>query len=197
MTIFDTSIPSTHDLSDPSHNNYSAIILAGGEGRRAGGADKGLLLHQGAPLIEHVIRTIAPQVDDIVISANRNIEQYQAYGYEVIGDRGGIRQGPLSGILACLPACRHERVLVIPCDMPNLPDDIVARLAAEGSAEVIIAEVDSQMQLALLLRRSLLPSIEAALDEGELSLMRWVRSCNYRRVPFHEQSHFTNLNEGI
>jgi molybdopterin-guanine dinucleotide biosynthesis protein A len=184
-------------LSDPAHNTYSAIILAGGEGRRAGGADKGLLLHRGAPLIEHVIAVIAPQVDDIIISANRNTGRYQDYGYDVIRDTDDIRQGPLSGILACLPACRHERVLVVPCDMPNLPDNIVDRLGAENSADISIAEVDSQLQLAMIVRRSLAPSIAAALASDELSLMRWVKSRNYRSVTFDKKSRFTNLNEGI
>jgi len=184
-------------LSDPAHNTYSAIILAGGEGRRAGGADKGLLLHRGAPLIEHVIATIAPQVDDIIISANRNIERYRSYGHEVIRDNADIHQGPLSGMLACLPVCRHERVLVVPCDMPNLPDDLVDRLGPVNSADISIAQVDSQLQLAMIVHRNLAPSIEAALDNDELSLMRWVKSCNYHSVTFDERSRFSNLNEGI
>ena len=184
-------------MSDPVHNSYSAIILAGGEGRRAGGVDKGLVLHRGAPLIEHVITAIAPQVDDIIISANRNIERYRGYGYDVIRDNDDIRQGPLSGILACLPACRHERVLVVPCDMPNLPDDLVDRLGSEHSADISIAQVDSRLQLAMIMQRNLSLSIAAALDSDELSLMRWVKSCNYQSVTFDEKSRFTNLNQGI
>jgi len=57
----------------------SCIILAGGEGRRVGGNDKGLLPYKNKRLIEHVIERMSPQVTDIVISANRNIETYSVF----------------------------------------------------------------------------------------------------------------------
>lgn len=54
------------------NHSLSGVILAGGRGRRPGVRDKGLIMLQGHPLIEHVIAALAPQVDGIVINANRN-----------------------------------------------------------------------------------------------------------------------------
>ena len=67
-------------------NNITGLILAGGAGRRVGGADKGLLKYAGLTLIEHQIEWFKPQVKTLLISANRNISQYQNFGYSVLKD---------------------------------------------------------------------------------------------------------------
>lgn len=180
-----------------SDRKTSAIILAGGEGRRVGGADKGLIELDGVPLIEHVIQAISAQVEDIVISANRNIERYRQYGYEVVSDPDENYRGPLAGMSACLPRCQHDNVLVVACDMPCLPSDLVMRLSADDAYEVVIAESGGRMQLVLLVDKTLSASVTSALDSDELGLMRWVKSRNYRCIRFDDETLFTNLNEGI
>ncbi len=114
----------------------SCIILAGGEGKRMDGSDKGLVLYKDKPLIESVIEKIKPQVDDIIISANRNTARYEKFGYPVITDSSLIGNdkhqynGPLAGIAAALSACANEWVFVIACDMPLVSDTIVTQLVA-------------------------------------------------------------------
>ncbi|MBI3187315.1 MAG: NTP transferase domain-containing protein, partial [Gammaproteobacteria bacterium] len=65
--------------------NITIVILAGGRGSRIGGIDKGLMLWQGKPLIEHILQVL-PKTSPILINANRHLEQYQRYGYEVVAD---------------------------------------------------------------------------------------------------------------
>ncbi len=65
----------------------TGVILAGGLGRRMGGSDKGLQEFRGRPLAAWVAERLAPQVDELLISANRNGERYAALGHRVIGDR--------------------------------------------------------------------------------------------------------------
>ena len=60
----------------PGAERVAAVILAGGQGRRMGGADKGLVEYRGRPLIEWVLEVLTPQVDELVISANRNLDTY-------------------------------------------------------------------------------------------------------------------------
>jgi molybdenum cofactor guanylyltransferase len=174
----------------------SCIILAGGRGTRAGGADKGLIPFNGRPLIEHVIEQIAPQVDDIIISANRNTEEYQRYSNKVITDNDDNYRGPLSGIISCLPYCSHELVLIVACDMPALPDDLTERLlAAIDSNAICIATVDSRHQLALLIHKDLDHSLQQQLDKEQLSLIRWVESLPYSTASFDDDAgKFANLN---
>jgi len=174
----------------------SCIILAGGEGKRAGGLDKGLVNYQDKPLIEHVITAINNQVDDIVISANRNVKTYQQYTAKVISDAAEHYQGPLAGIAACLKHCQHEQVLVIACDMPGLPSDLVERLYTPlQNQDISIATVDNHHQLAMILKQHLSRSIQHCLDNNLLKLIQWVESVPYTTVNFDDvPKAFTNLN---
>ncbi|HEX5538881.1 MAG TPA: NTP transferase domain-containing protein, partial [Methylophilaceae bacterium] len=51
--------------------SVTGVILAGGKSRRMGGVDKGLMEFLGKPMVAHVIQRLAPQVDEILINANR------------------------------------------------------------------------------------------------------------------------------
>ena len=120
----------------------SALILAGGAGQRMGGQDKGLVKFHDRPLVAHVLTRIQSQVDEILISANRNLDDYQALGYPVLRDASDGYQGPLAGMLAGLYAARHAWVLMVPCDTPLLPADLVRQLTAPllaGHIEIAIA----------------------------------------------------------
>lgn len=174
----------------------SCIILAGGRGTRAGGADKGLMPYKGRRLIEHVIEQVAPQVDDIIISANRNTGEYRRYSDKVIADNDDDYRGPLSGIISCLPHCSQELVLIVACDMPALPEDLVERLLATiDSNAICIATIDDQHQLALLIHKDLANSLQQHLDKEQLSLIRWVESLPYSTASFDgDTDKFANLN---
>ncbi len=108
-----------------------AVILAGGEGRRMGGADKALLMLDGRPLLAHVLDRLRPQVRRIALSANGDPGRFGAFGLPVLAD--ARRLGPLAGILSGLEwaqAGEAELLLSIPVDAPFPPADLVARLVA-------------------------------------------------------------------
>ncbi len=174
----------------------SCIILAGGQGKRVGGSDKGLVLYNNKPLIEHVFEAVKHQVDDIVISANRNIESYKSYSVKVIGDSTEDYQGPLAGIAACLKYCKHELVLVVACDMPNLPGNLVTRLISEiNNNSFSIATVDNHHQLALIIKDNMIDSVQQRLKNKQLKLIQWVESVPYNTVSFDDMPDaFINLN---
>jgi len=181
---------------DHSKTQFSCIILAGGEGKRVDGRDKGLIDYNGKTLVKHVIDVVKPQTDEIIISANRNIETYEAYGYRVISDAGKDYQGPLAGIAAALPFCQNEWVLITPCDMPLLPSNIIEKLSQNKTgSNLCIAEVDNRFQLVFLVNKSLLPSILQSLQHGQLRLMQWVKSQNPVAHPFSESQNFKNFND--
>ena len=176
-------------------HSISCIILAGGESKRMNGKDKGLVDFNGQPLIAHVINALQSQVDDFVISANRNIEHYQQYSSNVIPD-DSEKHGPLSGIAAALSACKHERVLVIPCDMPFLPNDLVKTLIASFEhSDIAIVEVQQRFQLVFLMNKSLLTSAQEHLTSGKHKLMQWVGDCSHTIVDFTASADaFRNIN---
>ncbi|WP_339670279.1 molybdenum cofactor guanylyltransferase MobA [Dasania marina] len=157
--------------------NISAIILAGGQGSRFQHRDKGLVLWQEQPLVSHVINQIREQVSAIVISCNRNIEQYQQYGYPCISDQLADYQGPLAGIASCLPHIKTEYCLVCPCDSPILPKDLVTRLAdtlQNNDGDISYVDDGEQAQYLLcLMKTSLAASLQAYLRQGERRVRTW------------------------
>ncbi len=120
-------------MIDPRH--ITGLVLAGGQGMRMGGIDKGLqpLPGSGRPLALHALERLAPQVGEVMLSANRHLAEYRAWGAPVWPDVLAGR-GPLGGLHAGLSRARTPWVAMVPCDAPRFPIDLVARLAAAASA---------------------------------------------------------------
>ena len=96
--------PAEPSTKRPGLSPVTAVILAGGLGRRMGNVDKGLTLLEGRPLVAWVLQRIAPQVEEVLINANRNSEKYSSFGYRVIADR--IRGLP-GRWRECTAGCRN------------------------------------------------------------------------------------------
>ena len=185
-------------MADKLANAVTGLILAGGAGSRMGGADKGLLPYQNRPLVAHVIDRLAPQVDNLLISANRNLDAYAAFGYPVLTDSLGDYQGPLAGLAVGLSACTTPWLVTCSCDCPALPGDLVARLLATTEiqgASSAVATVAGRMQPTFLLcRREMLPALEAYLAAGDRKVGGWCREQGAVEVNFSDASAFDNLN---
>ena len=115
-------------LTSFSKKNITGLILAGGAGRRVARKDKGLITYQGLSLIEKQIQWLRPQVNTILISANRNIAEYTQFGYPVLTDNDETFKGPLQGVLKGLENCSTEFLFVQPVDVPDLPVKLIELL---------------------------------------------------------------------
>lgn len=179
-------------------SKISAVILAGGQARRMGGSDKGLALLGGRPLIAWVLERIAPQVDEMLISANRNLDQYRQFGHPVLADDSPDFQGPLAGLRRAMAEAAHPLILCAPCDTPFLPRDLVERLIGaldKAGAEIAVPMVGSQAHRAIFLcRKSLLPGLGDFLDRGGRRVGEWQSQLKRVEVPFRDEHAFLNLN---
>ncbi|HHH44972.1 MAG TPA: molybdenum cofactor guanylyltransferase [Gammaproteobacteria bacterium] len=180
-------------------NTVTAVILAGGMARRMDGVDKGLIQLNGRPMIEYIIEALKPQVDHIVINANRNLEQYRRYGYPVVKDIMGDYFGPLVGMASGLQACSSERILTVPCDSPFVPPRLAEKLHAallEQDAELSVANDSERMQpVFAMLRRQLLPSLLAYLDAGGRKIDTWYAEHKTALADFSDSPDtFININ---
>jgi molybdopterin-guanine dinucleotide biosynthesis protein A len=136
-------------LPYPSKADITGVILAGGQARRLGGVDKGLLHFAGRPLVEWVIAALRPQVGTLLISANRNRERYADYGLAVIADLEPGFQGPLAGFHSAMQAARTDWIVTVPCDGPYPAPDLVERLVmalGDQGAELAVATDGTRMQ---------------------------------------------------
>jgi molybdopterin-guanine dinucleotide biosynthesis protein A len=180
----------------------SGLILAGGEGRRMAGRDKGLISLVQKPLVEYAIECIAPLVDDLTISCNRNRELYQGYQLDCIFDNkmdkqadknSESSQGPMAGLVAGLQHAKHDWLLVMPCDTPLMTTAIMAQLSTQlstclkanessDSLQAIIFSHQGLQPLHGLYHRSMLPIFEQCLAENKNALQRLLRSMDTIKI---------------
>ena len=180
----------------------TGLVLAGGRGSRMGGADKGLQNHRGVPLALHALLRLQPQVGALLINANRNIGAYEALGAPVWPDPIDGFAGPLAGFMAGLEHCETPWLVTVPCDTPDFPQDLVARLAeaaAREGAEIAYATPleDGREQphpVFCLLRSELMESLVAFLHGGGRKIDAWFAQHRSARVPFADASAFFNAN---
>ena len=175
----------------------SGIVLAGGQGRRMGGVDKGLQPLGGKAMIEHVIARLAPQVDEVLINANQNLDSYAKFGFPVVPDVTGGFAGPLAGLQAGLHAATHPLVVTAPCDSPFLPPDLVARLrAAMGASDLAVAKTGTQAHpVFALVRRDIVDHLTAYLAGGGRKIDAWYASLEVVEVAFDDEADaFSNIN---
>lgn len=177
----------------------TAVILAGGRSRRMGGEDKGLLPLAGRPLAARVIAAVAPQVDRVLVNANGRLDEYAALGQPVVQDGLPDHPGPLAGILAALEAVEGGLLLVVPCDTPRLPADLVARMQAAltaSDAEVCTVHDGERLhQVVLLLRPTVAPDLRAYLEDGGHRVETWLRARAFAVADFSDRpGAFANVN---
>lgn len=177
----------------------SGVILAGGQGRRMGSVDKGLVPLDGRPMIAHVLARLRPQVDEILINANQHHAEYAVFGHAVVADALGGFAGPLAGLQVALARAAFPLLATVPCDSPFLPADLVARLAAAllaRQADLAVARTfDQPHPVFALVRREVLPHLEAFLGGGGRKIDAWYATLKTVEVAFDDEADaFRNIN---
>ena len=180
----------------------TGLILCGGRGTRMGGVDKGLQNHNGMPLAMHALLRLQMQVGHLMINANRNLSAYESMGVPVWTDPLADYPGPLAGWLAGLEQCATPYLAVVPCDSPNFPPDLVARLsealvAQDAEIAMAVTMEDGRLQaqpVFSLLRADLLESLVAYLKSGERKIDRWTAQHRCAQVKFDDADAFFNAN---
>ena len=178
--------------------DITGLLLAGGQGRRMGGADKGLLDFRGRPLAAWTLERLEPQVGTLLISANRNMERYGAFGCAVLTDELPDYAGPLAGLHAALGVAKTPWVATCPCDSPFLPLDLVARLtqALEASPAPLafVRTGDGPQPVFMLCHRDLRDSLGDFLAGGGRRIRSWQAEQGALPVDFADASAFANFN---
>ncbi|MGB1974587.1 MAG: molybdenum cofactor guanylyltransferase MobA [Vibrio toranzoniae] len=175
----------------------SWVILAGGQASRMGGKDKGLVELNGSPLIQYVINKLSQQDVSITINANRNLDSYQAFA-PVVSDSFPDYPGPLGGIHAGLKNAATDWVGFVPCDSPQISDDLVERFCAavkEDSDILVAHDGEYKQPVFTLFHKRVLPKLEAFLERGDRKIILLYKECVTEYVDFSDAPNcFVNLN---
>ena len=183
-------------------HDITGLVLAGGRGSRMGGVDKGLQNHGGIPLALHALLRLQPQVGEVMVNANRNLGAYESMGVPVWPDAVADYPGPLAGFLSGLERCETPYLVTVPCDTPNFPLDLVARLAdslvAQDAEIAIAATIEAgvhQLQpVFCLMHNGLLESLVAFIHGGQRKIDRWCGQHRCATVVFDDAAAFANAN---
>jgi len=191
--------------------DITGLILAGGRGSRMGGVDKGLQNFNGIPLALHTLMRLGPQVESVMVNANRNLSAYESFGASVWPDASADFAGPLSGFLAGMERADTPYILTVPCDTPRLPLDLAQRLAealVRENADIAMAaapETDAHGQTQLrtqpvfcLMKIELSESLVKFTHAGGRKIDAWTAQHKTVEVPFNAPGDdplaFANIN---
>ena len=164
-----------------------------------GGVDKGLKVLRGKPMVAWVLERFAPQVKEVLINANQNLERYAALGHRVIPDEIAGYAGPLAGLHRGLTEAAYALVATVPCDSPFLPSDLIQRLRGaiyNTESEVAVAKTaDQPHPVFCLCRKSVLPGLTKFLAGGGRKIDAWYASLKVVEVAFDDNpGAFSNIN---
>lgn len=172
--------------------DITGLVLAGGQGSRMGGVDKGLQPFQGTVLARHALERLRPQVADVAVNANRHLERYAAWQIPVWPDASADFPGPLAGLLAGLEHCTTPWLLTVPCDTPRFPTDLAERMAAAANAAGASVALAASAGPAgpvpepvfCLSRAALRDDLKTALAGGMRAVRQWASRHSGVVVPF-------------
>ena len=181
------------------NTGITGVVLAGGQGRRMGGVDKGLRELNGKAMVAWVLERFTPQVDEVLINANQNLDVYAQFGHRVVPDVIGGFAGPLAGLQRGLSEAQHPLVATTPCDTPFLPHDLVARLHAAlhaQQAQLAVARTGDQPHpVFCVCRRDVLPHLTEFLNNGGRKIDAWYATLKVVEVAFDDEPDaFSNIN---
>lgn len=179
--------------------SVTGVILAGGMARRMGGDDKGLIPYQGKAMVRHALEAMIPQVETLIINANRNLDQYQQLGYPVISDSIEGFQGPLAGMLTAMENTEADYILTAPCDCPHISPILRRRMMETlliTQSELAVASDAERMQPVFsLIPTRLKTDLRAFLEQGERKIDLWMTQYKLAEVDFSDQPDiFVNFN---
>ena len=166
-------MPFTKDCCTP-------VILAGGASRRMGTC-KALLKINGETMLSRILRQLS-EFDRVLLST----------GDPTLGEGLSVEctadlypgMGPLAGLHAAFCAVDSEALLVLPCDLPfftkQAAEYLLDHMPEDADALVCMDSTGRIHPLCGIYRRSVLPALEARLKAGELRVMSFLYSLNWK-----------------
>lgn len=172
-------------------SDLTLAILAGGAGTRLGGRAKGLLLAEGVPFIERVLKLSPLCSDALIVSSD---SAYDGFGVRRVEDVEPGRGAP-GGVVTALLSARTPWVLVVACDMPFVTIDAGQQLVdAAGEEDVTCFLRDGALEPLLAIYRAALGNAWRARLGDNPSLRSLLIEQSLRTLTPHHASSLDSIN---
>jgi molybdopterin-guanine dinucleotide biosynthesis protein A len=186
----------------PRQSVCCGIALCGGAASRLGGGNKALKSYAGKPLIEHTLGLLFPQCDQIIISANQDLDQIRSYGHPIVSDREKGFPGPLHAIHDATYSTNADQYLILACDMPELKpyhlSSLKAALSEEPLLEAVLYRTSDGLQPGLMIvSNSAIRLLQAHMSTLDGSLKSWLACLTTKVIHEPNANWFKNLNHPI
>lgn len=181
---------------EPKENGMAAtaVIMAGGKSTRMG-SDKCMLPINGMPAIKHLITSLEPYFEQVIISSN-NISAHSFDGAEVVKDQSPGK-GPIMGIASALRASRNRVNFVIACDIPDVDIGFVRRMVAESNdVDAVVPQTGPTHfePLFAVYKKDVLDEIEISISQGIYKILEPIKKCKVKYIQLPDNVRITNLN---
>ena len=180
------------------YEDITAIVLAGGQGKRLGNVDKGLLEYKTHRYIDICLQKLQKYHRNILVSTNSQEDAYRSRQHPLIPDTKNESQGPLSGLLSCAPLVSTTLTLVVPVDAPFFPEDYSQRMynAYNNSHQTcVVYDGQRNQNLFILFETDLFKNMQNYYDSGNRSVKNWLQGQPCQFVDFSDMSEaFLNVN---
>lgn len=173
----------------------TAFILCGGKSSRMK-SEKGLVLFQGKPFIEHIIQAVLPITKNIEFITNTKEYDYLPYkkSADIVNDKG-----PLGGIYTALENSETEFNLILSCDIPLISSELLTELVSKhnNEAQITVFATESRIHpLIGIYSKKIVPLIKEAIDNNELKMMDFLSKVPHQIIKIEESENLplTNIN---
>jgi len=182
-----------------NQNNVTGVVLAGGLARRMNNQDKGLIDYHNRPMVSYAVDAMAQVASTLFINANRNLADYNQFGYKVISDKTDSFDGPLAGVLSAMEQSDTDILCVMPCDSPLIKANHLTQLIkalVDNNADIAVAFDGERLHpVFLALKTSLQESLSQYLGQGDRKIDLWLSQHQLVKVDFSENPNiFLNIN---
>ena len=163
---------------------YSLGILAGGQGARWGGRDKGLIARDGQSLIAGITHPRPTAAEEVLVCCCTYPHFYQHFSDRVLCEVfAGL--GPCAGIVALLSAVTTPTLMVLPVDLIGSPQDIIQTLEREWREDdtaVFLTDAEGNHSPCIRLHADALVACSAFLDAGGRKITELLEKIEARAV---------------
>ena len=171
------------------------IVLAGGLGRRIGGA-KAVVELCGRPLIAYPLAAMQAALADVIVVGKADTQLPSLAGVTVWVESAQTRH-PLVGIIEGLTAAAGRPAIVCAADLPFVSAEVIARLAKSQPREApAIVTACGEIVQPLLARyeQRAAPLLADALGDGRARLLDAVAAIGPERLELEDPDLLFNVN---